>query len=267
VQYVTNDETVITWEEASASVQDYRIKYCKKVVDSLSPNFDPQEVSEVFVTGLSATVTGLEPDSAYEFEISAKQSFDESFTEASSALIHTLPNPVARLRLIKSNLDWIKVAWEKPATPVEKFEVIVFDDTGRNMIKKMNVSPVKSATKVEELSPAKWYQVQVRSISNLLLSPKRIAMVHTELNQPTGITIVNITEISAIIQWEPPAERCKTIVTVLNLHNNTGRKVQSLKSVCRGCYNMLAIFRIDARNGGLLTIICIFGENFCFVFF
>lgn len=252
VQYVTNDETLISWEEASASVQDYRIKYCKKIVDFLSPNFDRQGVSELFVTGLSATVSGLEADSSYEFEISAKQNFDKSFTEAIATLIHTLPDPVTGLHLQKSNFHWIKVAWNKPKTSVDKFELLIFDDTGAQ-IKELMVSSVKSVVKIDNLLAAKWYRVQLRSISDSLKSPKRSVMVHTELDTPSGVTVGNITENTAVVQWNIPRENCKTIVTLLNMHN-TKRKVHLLEPG-------KTMFQIQDLNAGTQYIVRVQHES------
>ena len=105
VEYVTNNEVQLTWEEASSTVQNYRVRYFKDSLLGFAPvvpgfaeeNFD-EETQEVHVSGLTATISGLESDTSYSIEVSAKQNYGEHFTEPASTSIHTQPDPIIGLQ-------------------------------------------------------------------------------------------------------------------------------------------------------------------------
>ena len=216
VPYTSNNEVIITWEEASASVSDYRIQYWKEDIQSFSPEFNSHEVKEVFINGLSATVSGLEPDSDYHFQVSAAQTATNKFTEPTSTRLHTLPDPVSHLRIQKSQNNWIRVGWDAPTVPVDEFVALVLDED-KNVVSKHNIPNSKTFLRIDELEPASWYRVEVVSMSADLVSPKRSILAHTELNMPTSVELVNATETSTVVQWDPTD--CGTIVHLMNLSN------------------------------------------------
>jgi hypothetical protein len=115
LQYVTNNEALLSWDQPSANVKNYRIIYWKEINSGFAP-LDPEhsqsdvtEKTEIFVSNLSKIISNLDTDSDYKFEVSALQSYDGTFTAAVCTKFHTLPNPIVGLKLQKSSFNWIKV--------------------------------------------------------------------------------------------------------------------------------------------------------------
>ena len=69
MEFVGNEMAIITWEESSASVSQYRVQYAEKTISALSPEAYQKSWSTMYVSGeLTTRLSDLKPNTEYEVE-------------------------------------------------------------------------------------------------------------------------------------------------------------------------------------------------------
>ena len=71
VDFIGNEMAIITWEESSASVNEYRVQYAERTISTLSPSPEAYQHSwiVIYVSGeLTARLPDLKPNTEYEVE-------------------------------------------------------------------------------------------------------------------------------------------------------------------------------------------------------
>ena len=60
---------IITWEESSASVNQYRVQYAERTISALSPEAYQHSWNTLYISGeLTARLSDLKPNTEYEVE-------------------------------------------------------------------------------------------------------------------------------------------------------------------------------------------------------
>ena len=177
----------------------------------------------------SIRLSDLKANTEYEIEISAKQTTNGKYTESSNIGFTTLPDPVFGFGMKKSDLFSVKLSWYAPSHRIDYFELTVTEDKTQKQISESKLSSSKTWTLIDNLSSATRYRIDIWTVVQDRHSPKRSKIVHTDLHPPRNINIANITEISAVAQWEPVDADIRTVV-ILNEPMSKMKKIFSGKN-------------------------------------
>ena len=67
--HIGNEMAIITWEESSASVNQYRVQYAERTISALSPEAYQHSWNTLYISGeLTARLSDLKPNTEYEVE-------------------------------------------------------------------------------------------------------------------------------------------------------------------------------------------------------
>ncbi|XP_077478909.1 tenascin-like [Stigmatopora argus] len=195
VSDITADSFRVSW----TADEDLFDRFVVKLRDSKRLS-RPQEHS---VHGAERTrlMTGLVAGTEYEIElygVSLDQRSQPIFGVAQTGL--TTPKGLRFSDITDSSAV---VRWSTPQSAVDNYHITYMPFEGGSPMSVTVDGDVLEAV-LSNMSPGKMYQVTVRAIKGLEESDPSGDVVTTALDGPQGLTTLNITDSSALLQWQPP---------------------------------------------------------------
>ncbi|XP_077593148.1 tenascin-like [Stigmatopora nigra] len=183
----------IRWKKPKARVSRYRLVYVSR---------DGQvEESEIPGSETTFVLTDLTPATSYSVTMTAERGHKMS-SPVTLAATTGLTTPKG-LRFSDITDSTAVVRWSTPQSAVDNYHITYMPFEGGSPMSVTVDGDVLEAV-LSNMSPGKMYQVTVRAIKGLEESDPSGDVLTTALDRPQGLTALNITDSSALLQWQPP---------------------------------------------------------------
>ncbi|XP_029372059.1 tenascin-like isoform X2 [Echeneis naucrates] len=191
---VESTETSITlrWQKPRARISGYRLVYVSR---------DGQvEEAEIPPTATSYILTNLIPGMSYTHTLTAERGHKRSspVTLTASTGLST-PRGLHFSEVTDSSAV---VHWSMPRSPVDNYRITYMPFEGGSPMMVTVDGSVYEAL-MSNMIPGKTYRVTVSAVKGLEESDPSTDTVTTGLDRPQGLTVVNVTDTSALLLWQP----------------------------------------------------------------
>nr|ASW28000.1 tenascin-C [Ambystoma mexicanum] len=194
VSDITSEGFGVSWT-ADGGVFD---SFILKIRDS-KRRFEPLEL-EVPGQDRTATIAGLRDGTEYDIELYGVASGQRS--EPINGVATTAVGSPKGLSFSDITENSVTVSWTAPQTRVDSFRITYVPTSGGEP-KTVTVDGGKTRTSLVKLIPGVEYLVTIISVKALEESELISGPVTTELDRPSGLMAMNITETEALAVWQP----------------------------------------------------------------
>ncbi|XP_058015692.1 tenascin isoform X4 [Ahaetulla prasina] len=188
------DGFYLTWTAADGAYESFVIQ--------VRESNQPEDTRTLTLPGTqrSINLSGLSPSTLYTITIygitqgyQTKPIFVESTTAVGS------PKEISFSEITESSAV---VSWKPPLTRVDSFRISYVPEPGDDL-KSLTVDGNRSRIKLVDLIPGVKYIVNVVAIKGFEESDPVSGFLLTELDSPSGLRVVNITDSKALAVWQP----------------------------------------------------------------
>uniref|UniRef100_A0A3P8REW0 Zmp:0000000846 n=1 Tax=Astatotilapia calliptera TaxID=8154 RepID=A0A3P8REW0_ASTCA len=195
VSDVTADSFRLTW----TANEDLFDRFVIKIRDS-KRLAHPQEHS---VRGDERTkvITGLMGGSEYEIELYGATLDRRS--QPITGVVQTGLSTPRGLHFSEVTDSSAVVHWSMPRSPVDNYRITYVPFEGGKSQMTLTVDGSVFEALLPNMIPGKTYQVTVSALKGLEESDPSTDTVTTGLDRPRGLTVINVTDTSALLLWQP----------------------------------------------------------------
>ncbi|XP_069465775.1 tenascin isoform X5 [Ambystoma mexicanum] len=182
----------LRWKRPLAKFERYRITYIS--------NTGKKNEIEVPGNANSFILTGLDAGTEYSITLVAEKGRHKS--KPASVDGSTAVGSPKGLSFSDITENSVTVSWTAPQTRVDSFRITYVPTSGGEP-KTVTVDGGKTRTSLVKLIPGVEYLVTIISVKALEESEPISGPVTTELDRPSGLMAMNITETEALAVWQP----------------------------------------------------------------
>ncbi|XP_051789080.1 tenascin-N isoform X3 [Erpetoichthys calabaricus] len=186
---VTEDTATLSWNKVRAPVDGYRISYS-------SPDGQSQEIS-VGNEKNSHKLTGLKPGveyTVYLWAVKGRQSSKKTSTKSTTDL-----DSPTNLHTKSVTEDTATLSWNKVLAPIDGYWISYSSTDGQSQ--EISVGAEKNSHKLTGLRPGVEYTVYLWAVKGSQSSKKASTKSTTELDSPTNLHTMSVTEDTATLSW------------------------------------------------------------------
>ncbi|XP_055743443.1 tenascin-like isoform X3 [Salvelinus fontinalis] len=192
VESSSETEMVLVWQKPVAKIDKYKLEY-------VSADGRRAEVTP-FSRDVKYTMRNLTPGMLYTITLTAERGRRQSGPTTISATTG-LGTPKGIHFSDVTDTSAI-VHWTIPRARVDSYHVTYVPAQG-GAPQTVTVGGTESQKVLSNLTPGVTYQVTVISVKGQKESEPGTSSVATALDKPSGLTVVNINETDALLQWQP----------------------------------------------------------------
>ncbi|CAI5667466.1 unnamed protein product [Oreochromis niloticus] len=188
----TETSLTVRWQKPQAKISGYRLVYISR----------DGQVGEVGFPAATTTyhLPNLTPGMSYTLTLTAERGHKRS-TPVSLSASTGLSTPRG-LHFSEVTDSSAVVHWSMPRFPVDNYRITYVPfEGGSPMTLTVDGSVVKAL--LPNMIPGKTYQVTVSALKGLEESDPSTDTVTTGLDRPHGLTVINVTDTSALLLWQP----------------------------------------------------------------
>ncbi|XP_070845448.1 tenascin-like isoform X1 [Chaetodon trifascialis] len=193
-EQVESTETSLTvrWQKPRAKVGAYKLMYFSK---------DGRvEEEEIPASATSYVLSNLTPGMSYSITLTAERGHKRSASVKLSA--STGLSTPRGLHFSEVTDSSAVVHWALPPSAVDSYRITYVPFEGGSPMT-LTVDGSVFEALLPNMIPGKTYQVTVSSVKGLEESDPSTDTVTTALDRPQGLTAVNVTDVSALLLWQP----------------------------------------------------------------
>ncbi|KAM6431292.1 tenascin isoform 4-T4 [Liasis olivaceus] len=194
LEIIDPTETAFTlrWKRPLAKIDRYRLIY-------ITPLGKKNEV-EIPADSTSHILRSLETGTEYTITLVAEKGRHKS--KPASVTGSTAVGSPKEIAFSEITENSAVVSWKAPLTRVNSFRISYTPETGDDP-KSVTVDGSKNRIKLVELVPGIQYIVTVVAVKGFEESDPISGSLITELDSPSGLRVVNITDSKALAVWQP----------------------------------------------------------------
>ncbi|XP_035766244.1 tenascin-like isoform X3 [Neolamprologus brichardi] len=188
----TETSLTVRWQKPQAKIGGYRLVYISR----------DGQFGEVGFPAATTTyhLPNLTPGMSYTLTLTAERGHKRS-TPVSLSASTGLSTPRG-LHFSEVTDSSAVVHWSMPRSPVDNYRITyVLFEGGSPMTLTVDGSVFEAL--LPNMIPGKTYQVTVSALKGLEESDPSTDIVTTGLDRPRGLTVINVTDTSALLLWQP----------------------------------------------------------------
>ncbi|XP_063334147.1 tenascin isoform X2 [Pelmatolapia mariae] len=188
----TETSLTVRWQKPQAKISGYKLVYISR----------DGQVGEVGFPAATTTyhLPNLTPGMSYTLTLAAERGHKRS-TPVSLSASTGLSTPRG-LHFSEVTDSSALVHWSMPRSPVDNYRITYVPfEGGSPMTLTVDGSVFKAL--LPNMIPGKTYQVTVSALKGLEESDPSTDTVTTGLDRPRGLTVINVTDTSALLLWQP----------------------------------------------------------------
>uniref|UniRef100_A0A3B3U2X7 Tenascin Ca n=1 Tax=Poecilia latipinna TaxID=48699 RepID=A0A3B3U2X7_9TELE len=188
----TETSLTVAWQKPQAKVGGYRLAY-------MSRDGQAEQV-EIPASESAYVLQNLVPGTSYTLTLAAERGHRRS--KPVSLTASTGLSAPRGLHFTEVTDSTAIVHWSIPRFPVDNYRITYVPFEGGSPLI-VTADGGVSETVLINMFPGKTYQVTVSSLKGLEESEPSTGTVTTALDSPRGLTVINITDTSALLLWQP----------------------------------------------------------------
>nr|XP_012774297.2 tenascin isoform X4 [Maylandia zebra] len=188
----TETSLSVKWQKPQAKISGYRLVYISR----------DGQVGEVGFPAATTTyhLPNLTPGMSYTLTLTAERGHKRS-TPVSLSTSTGLSTPRG-LHFSEVTDSSAVVHWSMPRSPVDNYRITYVPFEGGSQMT-LTVDGSVFEALLPNMIPGKTYQVTVSALKGLEESDPSTDTVTTGLDRPRGLTVINVTDTSALLLWQP----------------------------------------------------------------
>uniref|UniRef100_UPI00398E5A42 tenascin-like isoform X8 n=1 Tax=Pristiophorus japonicus TaxID=55135 RepID=UPI00398E5A42 len=194
VSDVTSDGFTLSWTADDSPFDSFNIKISDTRKESAS--------QEYTVSGDLRTtdIKGL-PDGT-EYDISLVGMTEGRYSQPISTIATTVVGAPKGLQFADVTDTTMTVWWDPPRTYITNFKIIYVPTDG-GARSTVTVDGSKTRTTLRKLIPATEYEIKVIAVKGFEESEPISGRMHTAMDSPSELRVMNITDSEALLMWKP----------------------------------------------------------------
>ncbi|XP_044000767.1 tenascin isoform X6 [Gambusia affinis] len=188
----TETSLTVAWQKPQAKVGGYRLAY-------MSRDGQAEQV-EIPASESSYVLPNLLPGTSYTLTLAAERGHRRS--KPVSLTASTGLSAPRGLRFTEVTDSTAVVHWSIPRFPVDNYRITYVPFEGGSPLIVTADGGVSEMVLIN-MFPGKTYQVTLSSLKGLEESEPSTGTVTTALDSPRGLTVINVTDTSALLLWQP----------------------------------------------------------------
>uniref|UniRef100_A0A3B3WSA8 Zmp:0000000846 n=1 Tax=Poecilia mexicana TaxID=48701 RepID=A0A3B3WSA8_9TELE len=188
----TETSLTVAWQKPQAKVGGYRLAY-------MSRDGQAEQV-EIPASESAYVLQNLVPGTSYTLTLVAERGHRRS--KPVSLTASTGLSAPRGLHFTEVTDSTAIVHWSIPRFPVDNYRITYVPFEGGSPLI-VTADGGVSETVLINMFPGKTYQVTVSSLKGLEESEPSTGTVTTALDSPRGLTVINVTDTSALLLWQP----------------------------------------------------------------
>ncbi|CAH2314488.1 tenascin-X isoform X5 [Pelobates cultripes] len=202
---------LVSWEVPDNSFDSFIVRY------GLPEHVAP--LNEMLTDGSarSLLISGLQPDTLYNVTLSGIQSGKEQGMLKGKGRTGPLDlEPPQNLRFDEINESSVVAKWDPPNAETTTFKVSYQLAEGGEP---ESVNVVGTSTSLKDLTPGAQYEVTVVSVRGFEESQPLSGYVTTGGGGPRALRVFDVSEVSALLRWEPPQGHVDKYIVIYKAEN------------------------------------------------
>uniref|UniRef100_UPI00398F033B tenascin-like isoform X7 n=1 Tax=Pristiophorus japonicus TaxID=55135 RepID=UPI00398F033B len=192
VSETTENTITLQWKRPVAVIDHYFIIYISSA--------GKRNEEMVAADAVSYILTGLEPAAEYTIILIAQRGRQKSRASTTSAF--TVVGAPKGLQFADVTDTTMTVWWDPPRTYITNFKIIYVPTDG-GARSTVTVDGSKTRTTLRKLIPATEYEIKVIAVKGFEESEPISGRMHTAMDSPSELRVMNITDSEALLMWKP----------------------------------------------------------------